>query len=81
MTPGTDHIIHVEPARNRWRAYFAGHVIADTDKALIVHETGHQPVVYFPRENVSMEYLSHTDHHTRCPLKGAATMPVACRPS
>jgi uncharacterized protein (DUF427 family) len=64
MTPGINDNIRTEPARNRWRAYFAGHVIADSDDALVVTEAGRPPVVYFPREHVGMEYFSPTDHRT-----------------
>ena len=30
MTPGPDHPITIAPAGKRWRARFAGHVIADS---------------------------------------------------
>lgn len=72
LTPGPDHPIHIEPARKRWRAFFAGHVIADSDDALILKEADRPPVVYFPRENVAMEYMSRTDRTTHCPYKGDA---------
>ena len=72
MTPGPDHPITVEPAARRWRALFAGHVIADTDDAVIVHEANLAPVVYFPREDVATEYMSRTDRTTHCPYKGDA---------
>uniref|UniRef100_UPI0028116849 DUF427 domain-containing protein n=1 Tax=Phenylobacterium sp. TaxID=1871053 RepID=UPI0028116849 len=49
LTPGPDHPITIEPAKRRWRAFFAGHVIADTDDALILQESNLAPVVYFPR--------------------------------
>lgn len=72
LTPGPDHPITLEPAKRRWRAFFAGHVIADTNDALIVQEANYPPVVYFPREDVAMEYLSRTDRSTHCPYKGDA---------
>jgi uncharacterized protein (DUF427 family) len=68
----SDHPITVTPARNRWRAFFAGHVIADSGDALILQEANYPPVVYFPREDVSMEYLSRTDRQSHCPHKGDA---------
>jgi uncharacterized protein (DUF427 family) len=71
--PGPDHPITVTPAAKRWRAKYAGHVIADTCDALILQEATYPPVVYFPRGDVSMEYLSRTDHHTHCPYKGDAS--------
>jgi uncharacterized protein (DUF427 family) len=71
-TPGPDHPITIEPAAKRWRARFAGHVIADTAEALILHEAGHPPRVYFPRADVSMDYMSRTEATTHCPYKGDA---------
>jgi uncharacterized protein (DUF427 family) len=71
-TPGPDHPITVEPATNRWRARFCGHVIADTDDALILREASYPPVVYFPRADVAMDYMSRTERTTNCPYKGDA---------
>ena len=67
-----DHPIRIEAAAGRWRAQFAGHVIADSDQAIVLHEAGHGPVVYFPRQDVAMEYFSRADKVTHCPCKGAA---------
>jgi uncharacterized protein (DUF427 family) len=71
-TPGPDHPITLEPAKNRWRAKFAGHVIADSNDALILREADYPPRVYFPRADVSMEFMSRTDRSTHCPYKGDA---------
>lgn len=70
--PGPDHPIAVTPAANRWRARFQGHVIADSANALVLQEAAYPPVVYFPREDVSMEFMSRTTHATHCPYKGDA---------
>ena len=67
------HPITLEPAQQRWRVYFNNHVIADTDDALILREAGLAPVVYFPREDVALEYMGRTSHHSRCPYKGEAS--------
>ncbi len=71
-TPGPDHPITIEAANNRWRARFAGHVIADSNDALILQEANYRPVVYFPRADVAMEFMSRTDHSSFCPYKGEA---------
>jgi uncharacterized protein (DUF427 family) len=71
-TPGPDHPITLTPATRRWRAMYAGHVIADTDDAIILQEATYPPVVYFPPEDVAMEYMSRTDRTTHCPYKGDA---------
>jgi len=70
LTP--DHPITLEPGQRRWRAYFNGHVIADTVDALILREASLAPVVYFPRQDVAMEYMGRTHHRTHCPYKGEA---------
>jgi uncharacterized protein (DUF427 family) len=70
--PGPDHPITITPADQRWRVKFQGHVIADSNDALILKEATYPPVVYFPRDDVSMEFLSRTKHATHCPYKGDA---------
>lgn len=70
--PGPDHPITITPAVTRWRVRFENHVIADTADALVLQEASYAPVVYFPRADVSMEYLSRTDRSTHCPYKGDA---------
>jgi uncharacterized protein (DUF427 family) len=53
-----DHPIHIEPAGGRWRAMFHDGVIADSAGALLVREPGAEAQVYFPRDDVAMEYMS-----------------------
>jgi uncharacterized protein (DUF427 family) len=57
----------------RWRAKYAGHVVADSENAIVLQEADYPPVVYFPRADVSMEYMSRTDRSTHCPYKGDAS--------
>jgi uncharacterized protein (DUF427 family) len=70
--PGPDHPIAIEPAPARWRASFQGHVIADTDDAMVLREAAYPPVVYFPKTDVSTEFLTPTERSTHCPYKGVA---------
>ena len=70
--PGPDHPITIEASAERMRARYSGHVIADSERALTLKEAGYRPVIYFPREDVSMEYFSRTDHVSYCPYKGEA---------
>lgn len=70
--PGPDHPITIRPADRRWRVKFQGHVIADSADALVLEEASYAPVVYFPRDDVSMEYLTRTAHASHCPYKGEA---------
>jgi uncharacterized protein (DUF427 family) len=50
----------IEACRNRVRAMFAGHVIADSDDALVLRPAGRRPMYFFPREDVETGYLGET---------------------
>ena len=50
-----------------------GAIIAESSRALIMHEAGREAVVYFPREDAGMEFLDPSDTRTTCPHKGEAT--------
>jgi uncharacterized protein (DUF427 family) len=71
--PGPDHPITVAFNPRRVQAEYNGHVIADTSRALVLQEANYPPVLYFPREDVDMEYMTPTAHHTHCPYKGEAS--------
>jgi uncharacterized protein (DUF427 family) len=49
-----------------------GEVIAETERALLLHETGHDVRAYIPREDIiaPIEPSSKTSH---CPFKGDAS--------
>lgn len=72
LTAGPDHEITITPTRRRVRARFAGHVIADSDEALVLHETGLPVWHFFPIEDVEMGYLGRTGHVAHCASKGDA---------
>jgi len=69
----SDYEIRSEPCAKRVRAEFNGEWIADSQRALVVHETRLTPAYYFPAEDVRMELLRKTDFHTHCPFKGNAS--------
>lgn len=50
-----------------------GDVIADSTATVVLHETGLDPVRYFPPADVRSEQLTPTEHHTYCPIKGTAS--------
>ena len=67
------HFMRIVPAPGRRVATAAGHVLADSDQAVVVKEVGldiYDPVVYFPRADVDMDSLAAIDKTTHCPLKG-----------
>jgi len=68
-----EHRVHVEPTPRRVRVTFNGETIADSKRAVLLRETGHLPVYYFPPEDVRQDLLEPTDQHTRCPFKGDAS--------
>jgi uncharacterized protein (DUF427 family) len=68
-----DHPITIEPNRRRVRVTFNGRVIADTRRALTLHEVGYPPVQYIPRADIDMALMDRTAHATRCPHKGEAS--------
>jgi uncharacterized protein (DUF427 family) len=67
------HRVHVEPTPRHIRVEFNGEIIADSKRAVLLRETGHLPVYYFPPEDVRQDVLSATEQHTRCPFKGEAS--------
>ena len=65
--------ISLEPDSRRLRAAFHGEIVADSRDVLVMHETRLAPVFYFPRDDVRMDLLAKSDHHTHCPFKGNAS--------
>jgi uncharacterized protein (DUF427 family) len=72
MNTGTHHI-EISSNTRRHRVIHQGVTFADTHAALILTETGHDPVRYFPRTDVNMARLAKSTHTSHCPFKGDAT--------
>ena len=68
-----DYRVDLVPSDKRVTVRFNGEVIVDTQRALEVRETKHDPVLYFPREDVRIERLERSDHQSFCPFKGEAS--------
>ena len=71
--PGPDHPITLTPASRHVRVRFQDHVIASSDRAMVLKEADYPPVFYIPREDVETGFISKTDRHTTCPYKGEAS--------
>lgn len=73
--PGSvrEHRVDLLESSARVRVRVGGEPLADSRRTLVVHETRHAPVVYFPRDDVRMERLEPSDHRTFCPFKGTAS--------
>lgn len=67
-----EYRVDLEPNPRRVTVRLGGQTIADSRRTLRVCETRHDPVIYFPREDVRMDLLQPTDHVTFCPFKGEA---------
>ena len=65
--------LRIETNPYRVRAMFAGHVIADTQHALTVYETGRTPVHFFPPQDVETSYFGKTAGTRRDESKGEAS--------
>ena len=50
-----------------------GEVVAETDRPMILFETGLPPRYYMPQEDVRGEALLKTEKSTQCPYKGVAS--------
>jgi uncharacterized protein (DUF427 family) len=65
--------LYLEPTPKRIRGEVGGATIADSRRALILQESGLQPVYYFPPEDVRRGVLEPSERRTRCPKKGEAS--------
>ena len=68
-----DYRIAFEPSAKRVKVLFNGVKIADSRRAVILHETRYPPVYYLPIEDVRMDMLKRSEHRTYCPFKGNAS--------
>ncbi len=71
MTPG--HTIRIVPTVAHVEVRLNGRLLATTDRAMKLHETGLPARYYLPRDDVQMDLLRPTTFHTNCPFKGEAS--------
>ncbi|GAA3176387.1 MULTISPECIES: DUF427 domain-containing protein [Streptomyces] len=71
MTPG--HRITVEPSDRPVRVVHGGQVLAESDRALVLRETGCPARYYIPPQDVRLDLLTPSATHTYCPFKGTAS--------
>jgi adenylate cyclase len=65
--------ISTEPHPRRVKIVFDGVVLADSERAVRLRETRHEPIVYLPKADVRMDLLAPTAHRSHCPFKGDAS--------
>jgi len=68
-----EHTITVEPFEGVVNVKFRDVVIASSDRAKLLNEKGHDPVLYLPFEDIYFVHLEKTATSTHCPFKGDAS--------
>jgi uncharacterized protein (DUF427 family) len=71
--PPAGSVFYLEPTPRRIRVMVGDETVADSRSAFLLHESGLQPIYYFPPEDVRSDLLEPSDRHTRCPKKGEAS--------
>jgi uncharacterized protein (DUF427 family) len=67
------HRIETNPSTKHVRVERDGEVLAESDRALELHEAGLPVRWYLPREDVRMDLLTPSDTRSHCPFKGDAS--------
>lgn len=64
--------LSIEPFDGNVTITFSDAVIASTDRAKVLRESGKDPVFYIPFEDIYFEFLQKSATTSRCPVKGEA---------
>jgi uncharacterized protein (DUF427 family) len=67
------HRISTHPCESTVRVEHAGTLLAESDRAIALEETGIGTRYYLPRVDVRMDLLEPSTTTTHCPFKGDAT--------
>ncbi|MFF2366050.1 DUF427 domain-containing protein [Streptomyces sp. NPDC058122] len=67
------HTITIEQGARSVRVVHGGQVLAESDRPLVLRETGCPARYYIPPEDVRLDLLTPSDTHTYCPFKGTAS--------
>ena len=65
-----DYRTEFEPSPRWVRVYFNNQLIADSREMMLLRETNHLPLYYFPKKDVRMDYLQPSNHTVHSDLKG-----------
>ena len=71
MTPG--HTITITPSDQHVEVRVGGETVAESDRPVLLEETGLPTRYYLPRDDVRMDLLRPTSFSTTCPFKGQAS--------
>jgi len=67
------HTVTIQPADAHVEVRLGHEVLASSDRALRLEETGLPARYYLPKADVRMDLLESTSFHTTCPFKGEAS--------
>jgi uncharacterized protein (DUF427 family) len=67
------HTITITPGRAHVVVSIGGEKLAESDRPVLLDETGLPTRYYLPREDVRTDLLRPTDSATTCPFKGQAS--------
>ncbi len=67
------HTITITPSGVHVEVALDGEILASSDRALRLEETGLPARYYLPKDDVRMDLLEATTFHTTCPFKGEAS--------
>ncbi len=65
-----DHHAEFEPSPRRVRVYFNNQLIADSKEIMLLRESNHLPLYYFPKQDVQMDFLIANDQEFHSDHKG-----------
>ena len=67
------HTVTITPSDAHLEVTLGGELLASSDNALRLEETGLPARYYLPKADVRMDLLEATTFHTTCPFKGEAS--------
>jgi uncharacterized protein (DUF427 family) len=67
------YIVFTMKSPKRLRIVVGSITVADTIDGLVMYESDHLPVYYFPMKDIKQEFLMASTTKTECPYKGEAT--------
>jgi uncharacterized protein (DUF427 family) len=67
------HTITVTPSTTHVEVVVDGTTVAESDRPVLLDETGLPTRYYLPPDDVRMDLLKPTNFHTTCPFKGEAS--------
>ncbi|MFD5077225.1 DUF427 domain-containing protein [Streptomyces sp. NPDC058371] len=67
------HTITIEQGTDHVRVVHGGQVVAESERPLLLRETGLPVRYYLPPEDVRLDLLTASGTHSYCPFKGTAS--------